>query len=739
MPFRTPLPHQIEALRELAALARQATGAVQVEICTRAGSVSRILVRQGAIPSDTPARRVEVTNRLPIGSELVVSATFVEKPSAEAQRALSQTATSATGVLGTSAMIEPDRGEHAPFALFDTAPMPMWIFDIETLRFLDVNAFAVSRYGFTRDEFLQMTVTEIRPEEDRPAFEERARAPGAGFSILRYHRHLWKNGQVRDVALVSYDITYQGRPARLVMVDDVTEQLRAERTKDLLLAAVENLEELVVLFQQPRRGRRLPRITFVNAAFERLFGWDRGHLLTGEGLREITSGLNDAVVKSLVEAMRTNGTTQLELDVHDREGRILRMDFTIVPVRTADASDSRHWVAVARDITQQKALADRSIQAQRLEAMGMLAGGIAHDFNNIVVAISGFTQLALKQLPSDSQVAEDIRQVHTAAGRAAALAQQLLAFSRQQEMSPQRLDVGALVVSLEPMLRRLAGKHIELTVQCPEQRIELVADRTQMEQVLLNLVVNARDAQPEGGRIDICVDMASSAELAPLIPELAQGDNENWVRLSVTDAGPGIPPDVRKRAFEPFYTTKATGTGLGLSTVHGIVRQSGGHIVLQSPVENGRGTRAIVILPSPVAARPAGRPTLACPLPTGAPVLVFSDDAATRRNLRDELRAHGLRVLVASNLAEAAKCLLGEDAPRVAVVALADRVKRTRALEQLRAHRSTLGIVVLGDATEPTDAYMETIAPPENDKALHDAVQRLASRLDVNVDQASSA
>src|SRR5690606_16400152 len=118
----------------------------------------------------------------------------------------------------------------------------------------------------------------------------------------------------------------------------------------------------------------------------------------------------------------------------------------------------------------------------------------------------------------------------------------------------------------------------------------------------------------------------------------------------------------------------------------------------------GRGTRAIVILPSPVAARPAGRPTLARPLPTGAPVLVFSDDAATRRNLRDELRAHGLRVLVASNLAEAAKCLLGEDAPRVAVVALADRVKRTRALEHLREHRSTPCSVVLGDAIEPTDA-----------------------------------
>ena len=227
-------------------------------------------------------------------------------------------------------------------------------------------------------------------------------------------------------------------------------------------------------------------------------------------------------------------------------------------------------------------------------------------------------------------------------------------------------------------------------------------------------------------------------ELVPEIPELARAEDPNWVRLTVCDDGTGVPPDVRERVFEPFYTTKATGTGLGLSTVHGIVRQSGGHIVLQSPLEHGRGTCALAVLPSPVDSVKTRKRPAARALPAGEPVLVFSDDAKVRRSMRDELRARGLRVLVASTLAEAAKCLTGDASLQIAVVALEDKAPQKRALKEFRTLRPELGIVVIGEV-ETDDVRTECIPVPGNDKALHDAVQRLAARLEIPAGYASRA
>jgi PAS domain S-box-containing protein len=597
MSFRIPQPHQLDALCEIAALTRKATGALQIEICSRAGGTSRTFVKEGDVPDDIAIHRREATMPMPIGSDLVVAASFADRPAPDVTRALAQAATGAVAVLGSSAMIEPGREDDSPFALFDTAPIPMWIYDIESLQFLDVNSYAIARYGYTRDEFLGMRRDDIRPRDGRSLPDEE-RARRGGFTVWKHQRHLWKNGQLRDVAIVSYDITYQDRPARLVMVDDITDQLRAEQTKDLLLAGVENLDELVIIFTLPSGERTLPRITFVNAAFERILGWDRTELLTGDGVREITSGLSEAVKQSLARHLSERQAAQLELNAHAKSGEVRRLDFRIVPVGTGElTAGSPHWVAVARDITEEREIAERSLQAQRLEAMGLLAGGIAHDFNNLVVAISGFSQLALKQLPPESRVADDVRQVHAAAGRAAALAQQLLAFSRRQELSPQQIDLCALVGSLEPMLRRLVGSQIRLVLECPEPGIELVADRTQMEQVVLNLVVNARDAQPDGGWVKIRVSRAKRESLSARFPELRTRGDQQWICLSVSDNGPGIPHDVRDRVFEPFFTTKSTGTGLGLSTVHGIVTQSGGLISIAS--EAGQGTEVTVILPTP--------------------------------------------------------------------------------------------------------------------------------------------
>ncbi len=264
-----------------------------------------------------------------------------------------------------------------------------------------------------------------------------------------------------------------------------------------------------------------------------------------------------------------------------------RLETSSVPVRTPDGKAISHWAVVARDVTEQRALADRSAQAQRLESLGLLAGSIAHDFNNLVHVITGFSELALGQMPPRGPSTAYIQQAHEAALRAAGLAKQLLAFSRRQSLKAVRLDMRGLLQGLRPVLVRLAGNRITVEVHGADTPMMVCADPTQMEQIFLNLVVNARDAQPNGGRIDITMKRVERKDVAREHALSSDGSVQHWICLRVVDAGPGMPEDVRARVFEPFFTTKEQGTGLGLSTVHGIVTQSGGSIHLESPPNEG--------------------------------------------------------------------------------------------------------------------------------------------------------
>jgi len=202
-------------------------------------------------------------------------------------------------------------------------------------------------------------------------------------------------------------------------------------------------------------------------------------------------------------------------------------------------------------------------QSQKLEAIGTLAGGVAHDFNNLLTVITGYTQLALRRMPADDSMRDDLRQVVEASDRAARLTHQLLAFGRKQVFLKSVIDLGEVVEGVAPMMRRLIGEHIELRFQRDTPLSRIIADRGQLEQVIINLVVNARDAMPKGGVITIRTANESSGK-------------DQRVLMSVSDTGAGIPAEVRERIFEPFFTTKelGKGTGLGLSTVYGIVKQS---------------------------------------------------------------------------------------------------------------------------------------------------------------------
>jgi two-component system cell cycle sensor histidine kinase/response regulator CckA len=302
----------------------------------------------------------------------------------------------------------------------------------------------------------------------------------------------------------------------------------------------------------------------------------------------------------------------------------------------------------------ERLLEDQLLQSQKLEAVGQLAGGVAHDFNNILTAITGYSELAARRLADNDPARADVEEIRKAAERAGALTRQLLAFSRRQVLQPEILDLDAVVADMENMLRRLLGEIIELEVAAGGEPSRVLADRGQIEQVIINLAVNARDAMPRGGRLRICTGLAHIAQTAAArMAEVAPGE---YVTLTVSDEGAGMTAEVRARIFEPFFTTKpkGKGTGLGLATCFGIVKQSGGHIEVDS--ELGKGTTFRVYLPR-AQGEPAPQPVAAAAphgLQGGSERILLVEDEHTVRELAAMvLRDLGYEVTEAANGQEA--------------------------------------------------------------------------------------
>jgi nitrogen-specific signal transduction histidine kinase len=332
-------------------------------------------------------------------------------------------------------------------------------------------------------------------------------------------------------------------------------------------------------------------------------------------------------------------------------------------------------VGVARDVTEQRRLEGQLRQAQKMEAIGRLAGGVAHDFNNLLTVIGGSTRFALEALPRDAAVRDDLAAVEVAAERATQLTRELLAFSRQQLLKPERLDLSAVVRGMLPMLARLIGEDIAIAPTLAPQVRPVLADPGQLGQVLMNLAVNARDAMPDGGRLVVTTADVVTTGAAADGAEPGAGDRDaapgHYVRLTVRDTGVGMDEATLGQLFEPFFTTKASGagTGLGLATVYGIVRQSGGHIAVTSVP--GEGTTFTIDLPAvvesaPVEARRA-RDGAGLDAASGT-VLLVEDERAVRGITRRMLARAGYTVLEAENGREALEVLARQTAPVDVVV-----------------------------------------------------------------------
>jgi CheY-like chemotaxis protein len=282
-----------------------------------------------------------------------------------------------------------------------------------------------------------------------------------------------------------------------------------------------------------------------------------------------------------------------------------------------------------------------------MEAVGRLAGGIAHDFNNLLTAITGYSDLLLDRLEPDAEVRRDVEEIRRAAERAGSLTSQLLAFSRRQILAPRVLDLNAAVSETQRLLERLIGEDVELVVDLAPDAGSVRVDPGQLQHALLNLVVNARDAMPAGGRLVIATGCSGPGDRRPDLDL----DPVHYAVIRVTDTGCGMDEHVARLAFEPFFTTKEAGTGLGLSMVYGLVKQSGGDVAIETAA--GAGTTFTIFLPTPVEAPEAEPPPGIPPAAGGRTVLVAEDEPTVRELVRAVLERAGYTVLVAANGLEA--------------------------------------------------------------------------------------
>ena len=360
----------------------------------------------------------------------------------------------------------------------------------------------------------------------------------------------------------------------------------------------------------------------------------------------------DRVLAQVEDVVRKRVVRPIEHRIVRKDGVVRFVRSTLVPQYAPDGALVA-YDGLLQDITQRRALEEQLAQAQKLQSIGRLAGGVAHDFNNLLTAILGNAELALIDLPEDHPAGESVREIVKAAERAASLTRQLLSFARKQMIEPVPLDLSAVVSGSIEMLRRLLGEDVEIMAELRDGLDIVEADPGQVQQLLVNLTVNARDAMPDGGGLVIeTANLAVGDEYRAAHPEVISG---NYVTLAVTDTGTGMTDDVLAHLFEPFFTTKrqGEGTGLGLATCHGIVEQSGGHILVHSEV--GLGTSVTILLPvADGVARPVGKAVISLPPPSGTEtVLVVEDDDSVRRLAVLGLRSNGYTVLEAANASDA--------------------------------------------------------------------------------------
>ena len=421
---------------------------------------------------------------------------------------------------------------------------------------------------------------------------------------------------------------------------------RAENTLRKLWRAVEQSADLVMITD--REGM----IEYVNPAFEAVSGYSPGELI-GKTPRVLKSGQqNSELYKELWQTILSGNVFRCTVVNRKKNGDVFVAEKTITPLRDGEGRIT-HFISNDRDITDRRRLENQLQQAQKMDAIGRLAGGVAHDFNNLLMVISSYAELMLDSLAPQHPLRRNVDEIQKASRRAADLTRQLLAFGRKQMQSLQLLDLNLIIDDINKMLPRLIGEDIELVFVPGEKLAKVKADPVQIEQIVMNLVANARDAMPKGGRL--VIETASLRLDDAYVQKHSIVPPGQYVLLTVSDSGLGIAPEHLSHIFEPFYTTKeeGKGTGLGLATVYGIVKQNSGFIWVYT--EPGMGTTFKIYLPQARQAKLVLQPPLPAEgCPRGCETLLLAEDeAAVRESTREFLSLNGYIVLEAKNGIEA--------------------------------------------------------------------------------------
>lgn len=543
-------------------------------------------------------------------------------------------------------------------------------------------------------------VDRLHPD-DREAVELAIQtAMRAGAAYTNECRLLLPDGTVRWV-MGSGEFHYasDGQPIRMLgTVVDITDRKRDEAELQMRDRAMRAVSQGIVI-----TDACLPDnpITYASPGFERLTGYSAAEI-TGRNCRFLQGEESDqATIARLRSAVRKAEGCTVELLNYRQDGTTFWNSLTISPV--ADTSGRvTHFVGVQTDVTERRRLEEQFRQAQKMEAVGQLAGGVAHDFNNLLTVINGYTDLLLSQLPPEDPKREYLTEVYKAGERAGTLTRQLLTFSRQQVLEMKVLNLNSVVSDTEKMLCRLIGEDVVLMTNLFPMLGLVKADAGQIAQILINLAVNARDAMPRGGSLTVeTQNVVLNANACREFPDLQPGQ---FALLAVRDTGNGMDEATKARIFEPFFTTKEVGhgTGLGLATVHGIVKQSGGYISVDSAI--GRGTTFKIYLPTVSEQQSASQDKSqlsAAPLGSET-ILLVEDEFAVRALAKQILRKCGYTVLEAANGLDALLLSEAHNGPIHLLVSdvVMPHVSGRDLAEQLTAKRPACKVLFLSGYTD---------------------------------------
>ncbi|MBI5525635.1 MAG: PAS domain S-box protein [Deltaproteobacteria bacterium] len=565
-------------------------------------------------------------------------------------------------------------------------------------RFVEVNDVACRRLGYSRDKLLAMSPAGIddpaAPIDERDLVEQNGSVASAVFNRV----HVAKDGRKIPVEIGVRMVETAGKKLALSVARDVTERRNAERA---LQGAIEDLREnqaktlaLVAGLRESEERFRAVTATTLDAiilsdADGKMSLWNRGaETIFGYTEAETRGQPVEILLPERLVAEHRKGWERLRSGQSTKAaGKILectgrRKDGTEFPIELSHfrwtSAGQPFFGTIIRDITERKAAEDEIrrhrdflgqmvdertaalsvarehlAQTQKLDSIGQLAGGVAHDFNNLLSVILSYTGFVFDELPPDSKLRSDLEEVRKAADRATALTRQLLAFSRKQAITPREVSVKDSVGSLAKMLKRLIGEHVPLDLRIAEDAGVLFIDPSQLEQVIINLAVNARDAMHGGGSLVIgAKNVTLGAEQVADTPEVEAGA---YVMLSVSDTGTGIPKEVFPKIFEPFFSTKekGKGTGLGLSMVYGIVKQNKGHIEVESVVGTGTVFRVFFKRVQREGARQVFAAQGELPRGRGETILLVEDEDVVRASIARMLKGAGYSVIEAAGGAAA--------------------------------------------------------------------------------------